>query len=532
LDGSSPETPIEELKKLYFDKLREFHPDKRPGSPGVTGPAATQALNDAWQVLRDPERRKAYDAAWAREQDAALPAKVRAETFRKRGNELFSQARDLGRKAAANIAAAQESLKKYNGAMDQYSKGLDVMPEDHKLWSNRSLCYLAVEDWRRAREDADRCVKLRPDFMKGWFLLAKSLWKMGQPLEAQRELDRGLHHLQNNRDLLELRAEISAEDPDGYTPGNACASRSVSPAACTPPISRATTPTPGSASFFSNRSTTAATVPPPDRDGASTPPQSHRPSSSKSPGAGGRKSASLAGAVVASRQAAATAASAATRVESNSVSPGPGASQSPGPASHSPGPSRGGRGAHTPPRPGGRPSYLGASGTHSQTQRSCTFGAPTPNFRHAPELNSSQRFGNTYASQGLGSTCGPAGHSFGGPGEQERPRPPSQQSQPSLSAQAAQNQCHQSYRPPSAPQPTQNVNKSSAKEGTFIQRMLRKTVSDPLNASRASNAGFYCPPGEQSFGGSFGGPTAGANCSRGVNPPPPWPPQVLTRAAA
>merc|ERR1719443_2478488 len=93
--GASPGAPQEELRRLYFEKVREFHPDKRPGSAGRTGERVTQALNQAWEVLRDPAAHEAYDAVW-KAKDHASPHR-RAEAFRVRGNELHMEGRELAR---------------------------------------------------------------------------------------------------------------------------------------------------------------------------------------------------------------------------------------------------------------------------------------------------------------------------------------------------------------------------------------------------------------------------------------------------
>lgn len=45
------------LRAAYLARMRLHHPDRRPGDPGHTA----RALNEAYAVLRDPERRAAYD---------------------------------------------------------------------------------------------------------------------------------------------------------------------------------------------------------------------------------------------------------------------------------------------------------------------------------------------------------------------------------------------------------------------------------------------------------------------------------------
>lgn len=239
--AADPDTPYEDLKKSYHEKLRQFHPDKRPGSAGDLGSKITHALNEAWEILRDPAKREAYDILWRREKEAAMPPHLRADLFRRRGNDVYSKARQLA-KAEASLVAIQESVKLYKQAIEYYSKAISCAPSDHRCYSNRSLCYVAVEDWARARSDAETCTKLRPDFMKGWFLLTKSLSHLGLAADAQRELQNGLIAIPGSKELMELETDLQM-DRLSESSLNRSGSRSVSPVH-TPPASNGPTPPP------------------------------------------------------------------------------------------------------------------------------------------------------------------------------------------------------------------------------------------------------------------------------------------------
>merc|ERR1719217_821451 len=94
--------------------------------------------------------------------------------------------------------------------------GIEFAPLDHRLRSNRALCYGALKDWARCKEDAIRVTQLCPCFMKGWFMLAKSYWKEGASALAIQHLEHGLKLLPMNEDLIKLQAEIlrSCEPPE------------------------------------------------------------------------------------------------------------------------------------------------------------------------------------------------------------------------------------------------------------------------------------------------------------------------------
>lgn len=216
-----------------------------------------------------------------------MPPHERAELHRRRGNELYGKAREFSKDGGnvMNLQAVHQSMGFYKQAMVEYAIAMESTPQDHRLYSNRALCYLAVEDWQKAREDAQYCARLRPDFKKGWLLLTKALYKLGKYEEASDQLQAGLRHLPGCSELLELQADFNKEVTDASFRS---ASRSVSPA-CTPPVSRQGTPSRGDRGDVSYRrsgSTPPPPPPPPKRNSGSS--QTYAgPSTSPGPSARG-----------------------------------------------------------------------------------------------------------------------------------------------------------------------------------------------------------------------------------------------------
>ncbi len=58
--GVAPSASTEEIRKAYLRQAREHHPDRGPAGDRQRA-RAMQELNEAWWVLRDPERRRRYD---------------------------------------------------------------------------------------------------------------------------------------------------------------------------------------------------------------------------------------------------------------------------------------------------------------------------------------------------------------------------------------------------------------------------------------------------------------------------------------
>jgi len=80
--------------------------------------------------------------------------------------------------------------KRWKEAIEQYSKGLEhseaALEADKRglLQSNRSQCWLNLEEWQKALEDADACLKQLPEHVKSIFRRAVAYEKLGKAKEA------------------------------------------------------------------------------------------------------------------------------------------------------------------------------------------------------------------------------------------------------------------------------------------------------------------------------------------------------------
>ena len=58
--GIEPDADPQTIKGAYLSKIKTWHPDKNPGRAGEAE-EKTKVLNQAYQILKDPEQRKNYD---------------------------------------------------------------------------------------------------------------------------------------------------------------------------------------------------------------------------------------------------------------------------------------------------------------------------------------------------------------------------------------------------------------------------------------------------------------------------------------
>ncbi|XP_076467743.1 LON peptidase N-terminal domain and RING finger protein 3-like [Babylonia areolata] len=94
-----------------------------------------------------------------------FPDSCRAAELKAEGNRFFEK-------------------KDFQSAITAYSEAIQLSDSDHLLYSNRSHAYAALDQFAKALEDAERVVKLRPDWPKGFFRKGTALFELGRYEDA------------------------------------------------------------------------------------------------------------------------------------------------------------------------------------------------------------------------------------------------------------------------------------------------------------------------------------------------------------
>ena len=137
-------------------------------------------------------------------------------------------------KAQGNILFGQDRFRE---AAEEYSKAIELTPENHVLYANRAACYAqkAVERYEEALIDAIHCVDLAPTWVKGYARKAHAEYlnqkyadaeatcraglelephgKQGAMFRAQLQMLRDAHHRTNlEADTLMANKEAAARE--------------------------------------------------------------------------------------------------------------------------------------------------------------------------------------------------------------------------------------------------------------------------------------------------------------------------------
>jgi len=108
-----------------------------------------------------------------------------AEEYKALGNEAFSK-------------------KDFQTAIDLYSKAILQEPNNHIFFSNRSASHAGQLEWDAAIADAKECIRLNPQFIKGYYRLATAQLESKDYDAAEATTKQGLGIDANHAQLAKL----------------------------------------------------------------------------------------------------------------------------------------------------------------------------------------------------------------------------------------------------------------------------------------------------------------------------------------
>jgi STIP1 family protein 1 len=90
--------------------------------------------------------------------------------------------------------------RNYKEAIEQYSKAIEVSPNQGVYYTNRALCHLKLKQWTSVIEDCKRAIEIDNNSIKGYFYL-------GQALFEQEKYDDSIVYLKRSYDLTKIQNE-------------------------------------------------------------------------------------------------------------------------------------------------------------------------------------------------------------------------------------------------------------------------------------------------------------------------------------
>merc|ERR1719421_2706340 len=90
------------------------------------------------------------------------------------------------------VAIDDFKSEQYERAVKHLTVALSLDEKSHVLYSNRCTAYIALENYDKAMEDADECVRLQPSWAKGYLRRGSVYFRMGQLEKSEVVLKEGL----------------------------------------------------------------------------------------------------------------------------------------------------------------------------------------------------------------------------------------------------------------------------------------------------------------------------------------------------
>ena len=107
--------------------------------------------------------------------------------------------------------------EQYDRAVKHLTVALSLDEKSHVLFSNRCTAYIALDEYGKAMEDADECVRLQPSWAKGYLRRGSVYFRMGQLEKAESVLKvrarACMHAARSSCILLQLHAASSSPHP-------------------------------------------------------------------------------------------------------------------------------------------------------------------------------------------------------------------------------------------------------------------------------------------------------------------------------
>lgn len=137
-----------------------------------------------------------------------MSEKKTAEEYKALGNEAFSK-------------------KDFKTAIEFYSKAILQEPKNHIFFSNRSASHAGLQEWESAIKDAKECIRLDPEFIKGYYRLATAQLESKDYDASEATIKQGLGIDANHAQLTKLLRNVKLYKKAASAPSSSPAATSA-----------------------------------------------------------------------------------------------------------------------------------------------------------------------------------------------------------------------------------------------------------------------------------------------------------------
>jgi tetratricopeptide (TPR) repeat protein len=99
------------------------------------------------------------------------------------------------------------TMGKLSDAITIYKEALGYHPKDETILSNLSQAYLQSKELQKSKECAEKCIKLKPNWPKGYYRLGKVCMQQEKYKDAKQSFQKGLNLEPENNDFKRAIAE-------------------------------------------------------------------------------------------------------------------------------------------------------------------------------------------------------------------------------------------------------------------------------------------------------------------------------------
>ncbi|CAH0519413.1 unnamed protein product [Peronospora belbahrii] len=181
-------------------KLLSFSPLNTREAVGDTKTSTTQVKDHAEITCEETESKLVFDLTQARmiPPPASLDQILQQNYLYDGDEEEYPLWMDL-----KLIGNDYYNEKNYTEAIEAYSQGLDVAPNQAVLFGNRAMCYLRLNEFERAREDAEDAIDAdKLENVKYYRLLSEAIIGMKDYDEVKKICEQGLKLKSTDATLL------------------------------------------------------------------------------------------------------------------------------------------------------------------------------------------------------------------------------------------------------------------------------------------------------------------------------------------